>query len=127
MPAHRKSKAALELSGATKTNPGRYAGRSPSPKPTGPLVVRPDGLDEKQLACWDRIIAISPAGTLTVADEAAVEGAARLWARVKLGNAKASDYAMLSKFLTMLGLSPASRPSIEVPPPPAEENEFAKV
>ena len=45
----------------------------------------------------------------------------------ELGNAKASDYAMLSKFLTMLGLSPASRPSIEVPPPPVEENEFAKV
>ncbi|WP_138223397.1 hypothetical protein [Nibricoccus aquaticus] len=127
MPAHRKSKTALDLSGATRTNPARYASRSPAPKPAGPLVHRPEDLDEKQVACWDRLLAIAPAGTLTVADEAAVEAAARLWAKIKTGFAKSSDYSMLSKYLTSLGLTPQSRTTIEVPPQHAEENEFAKV
>ena len=127
MPKPRKTIQALAMSGSLKTNPGRYAGRFNAPTSSSPLGAPPEDLTPRERAAWDKIVATCPLGVLTAADEGIVELTARLWVQAAAPIATASTRTAFARCLQQLGMTPASRTLVTVAPPPAEENEFAKV
>jgi hypothetical protein len=124
MPKPRKPTALLELTGAFKGKPGRRRARDGEPIPKAALTARAEKLSKLEGACWDRIIKLAPAGVLKDADEIVVELTARLWARLKRGQATAADATQLRCCLQQLGMTPASRSNVKVPGAKAV-NEFA--
>jgi hypothetical protein len=78
MPKPRKPTKLLELSGALKRNPGRYANRLHEPKATGPLGDPPDRMSGTERAAWHELAQLAPDGVLTKADRWLVEITCRL-------------------------------------------------
>ena len=113
----RKPTALLEAAGAFRKNPARGRARQNEPRQTEGLGPCPAYLSKPERACWDRIVEICPEGVLKAADEAAVELAARLWARVRLGEFTAADSAQFKAALQQLGMTPAARSMVTATPP----------
>ena len=73
MPRPRKNLVLLEMSGATKTNPGRYKDRVELETP-GPIgdppesLTRPSSDRDRLIARWHLLVSIAPVGLLTASD-----------------------------------------------------------
>src|ERR1035441_3448476 len=80
MPKPRKPTKLLELSGALKRNPGRYANRLHEPKAAGSLGDPPERLSGTEKAAWHELAQLAPDGVLTKADRWLVEITCRLMA-----------------------------------------------
>jgi phage terminase small subunit len=105
----------LELSGAFKKNPQRLKAREGEPEPTGELSAPVDQLDEIELACWKRIMEIAAPGVIKNSDEGMVEVTARLWAKVKKGQAVINEMTALVSCFKQLGMTPSARAGLSVP------------
>lgn len=117
MPARKKTRRELELSGGLKKNPSRYAGRAASTS-SKPLGYAPKHLNPEQRSIWKQIAALAPEGVLTEADTFSVELAARLIHRSRQPGFKASEVAVLSGLLGKLGLTPVDRQRLDIQPAP---------
>lgn len=105
----RKPTNILQLAGAFKKDPQRFAARSSEPKPSGPIGAAPDWLNDTERTCWQWIVDRCPAGVLSNADEGAVELAASMRAQVITRQADGEDRRLLKALYTELGMTPASR------------------
>ena len=121
----RKPTAVLELTGAFKKDPQRK--RPQEPKPNGPLGEPPTDFDEYLRALWRDLVRMVPAGVLTISDRWLVELACRTMRDVKKGQALASEKNLLLACLSRMGLTPADRSKIAVPPEKEELDELAQL
>lgn len=116
MPAHRKALAELEASGATKVNPGRYADRKNTPKPTAPIGTAPKHLSPEQKAAWKEVIKFAPNGVLSGADRALLEITVHQLVEFRAGRLiRASEIGTLITCLSKLGMTPSDRSRLSVP------------
>jgi phage terminase small subunit len=112
----------LEMSGAVKKNPQRYAARKREPQPgdvLGPppphfLIQEPaTGFQRaaRLRGIWDELVAQVPAGVLTSADAWLVECACYLMEkrRYQAGDFKSGDQAQLTGLLGKMGMTPVDR------------------
>lgn len=112
----------LESKGAFKKNPNRK--RPNEPKVTNPFPTSaPEQLSDEQVACWNEIVSIAPAGVLTGADTIIVEIGACLLAefREKQGAIDTARITRLTTELGKLGLTPSSRAGLTVDKPKGNE------
>jgi hypothetical protein len=114
--------ALLELAGALKHDPKRYADRR-EPKPSGPLGDPPKRLRRAEKAMWAELVSIIPEGVLGNSDRWLVEITSRLMAKmVKNGIGGAvgltgSELSQLSTLLGRMGMTPSDRSKVGVPLP----------
>lgn len=112
----------LELRGAFKNHPERKAERVNEPQVTTPLGGAPDVFNEAQRARWSEIAEWCP--WLTIADRPVVEMAVRLWQAMRDGGKP--DHKTLLACLAHLGMTPADRSKVKVPPKPEDKNPYAE-
>jgi hypothetical protein len=106
MPRKRTPKERAEITGAARTNPGRFAGRS-TPW-TGPLGDAPAWLSPGQVAAWEVLRAEIP--WLQVTDRILVGIASIILARVMAGeDVGATLLNQLRLCMTQMGATPADR------------------
>jgi hypothetical protein len=117
MPRRRIPKERAELTGAAKTNPGRFAGRS-NPR-TGRLGQASSWLSAEQAAIWDRFRAEFP--WLQESDRALVEIATVVRARVIAGDNTMAAVNLLRLCCGMMGGSPADRSKVTIVEEPDED------
>jgi phage terminase small subunit len=134
MPKPRKPTKLLELSGAMKRNPGRYANRLHEPKSNGPLGEPPDRMSAAEQSAWHELVRLVPDGVLTKADRWIVEIACRLMAAGRehgfggRHGISAGEVGLLNGCLRSMGLTPADRSKVNVTGDEAEEaNPFAEL
>lgn len=121
----RKPTVTLELAGAFQKDPQRK--RENEPKPAGPLGEPPVDFDDVLHALWEELVSMVPAGVLTVSDRWLVELACRTMFAVKQGHALAAEKNLLLSCLSRMGLTPADRSKIAVPPQKQELDELAQL
>ncbi|MGF7180397.1 hypothetical protein [Tunturiibacter psychrotolerans] len=122
MPAHRKTAAAHELSGAAAKNPQRFTNRKGEPKPLAPIGPGPKHLTPIERAIWKEITAVAPPGTLGSSDRIILEIVCKLTCAFRTGLlTRASEIAQLMNGLGRLGLSPADRAKLNVEPAPSSK------
>lgn len=127
----RKPTAVLELSGAFKHDPARGEARKHEPRPTEPLGIAPEELEEIEVRCWSELA--SAATWLTVADRWVVEIAACLMAKKRdsgIGGRhgiSVGELAQLNQCLREMGLTPVARSKVSAPTEKKKENAFAKI
>ncbi|QMV19682.1 hypothetical protein GOB94_14020 [Granulicella sp. 5B5] len=120
MGRHRKSTAELERKGAFNHDPARGQARSLEPVVTGPLgPPPPDFVPEgtelgyrnkaKLLQAWRDLEAATKEVLVTSADRLHFETTARLLAQSREPGAPTSVFSQLNRYLSQLGLNPASR------------------
>lgn len=104
-----------ETKGSFTKNPQRR--RPNEPKPTGDLGPPPAHLNEKQAECWKELAETAAPRVLTNSDRWMVEVAARLMAELRLsGDLAATKLALLTNCLGRMGMTPAERSKVAVPP-----------
>lgn len=110
----RKPTKLLEQAGRLRKDPQRARPNEPE-APPGDWTVAPEYFDENQTAAWHDIVDQVPAGVLSKCDGVALEVAATLLARFRIGEAAtASDVGQLRIMLAQFGMTPSSRASLEV-------------
>lgn len=123
----RKPTKLLLLNGGIKHNPKRYADRLLEPKPNGPIGAPPEGMTYEAKQAWCEIVAECPTGVLTSADRGAVEHMSILRAYCREGVMDVKAMALLLRYYTELGMTPASRSKVQVKPVEEKPNAFAAV
>jgi hypothetical protein len=129
----RKPTAILDLNGAFKKNPDRGRARKNEPKPTGPLGPPPEFLTSPEKLVWFELDEIAPPKVLTNSDRWTVEIAVRLMNRVRedgIGGKygiSVGELAQLNQCLIRMGMTPADRSKIGVPPDDDKKNPFAQL
>ncbi|HKR56322.1 MAG TPA: hypothetical protein VJS20_08470 [Gemmatimonadales bacterium] len=121
----RKPTSVLRLTGAFKNHPERERDRENEPVVTEPLGEPPDKLDEAQAARWNEFAGWCP--WLTVADRFVTEMACRLVMKIRNGEAKAPEYAILRGYLSDLGMTPVARSKVKVPGKLERKNAFKEL
>lgn len=110
----------------TKTiRPSRERAGS-EPLAIGDVGDPPAHLESDLVKAWREIVAQAPRGVLTRSDRLIVEHACRLLAAIRSDNAKTGTFVEYRRTIESLGLSPASRSRLSVPPPP-QPNPFAEL
>jgi hypothetical protein len=110
--------AVLELRGAFKNYPERARERAGEPRPAEPLGDPPKRLEPANKAAWREMQ--EHGFWLTSADQFLVEIAASLMAKHRGGTIDNPARSLLVGTLSKLGLGPAERSKMKVPP--ADEN-----
>jgi len=130
--SHKKPAQLLALGNSITKNPDRA--RGDSPKPEREIGPPPDRLDADEVKAWAEVLAVCPAGVLTVMDRHSVEmvaiGLASLWrydkdirvcedTRGRLGMMLIKDRAKeadrVFKMLMKFGMNPVDRSSVILP------------
>lgn len=115
MPGIRKPTNVLEIRGSFKKHPERRKERENEPRDDRELGECPGHLDEAQAQAWREIVEVAIPGVLVAADALTVEMAARLVARMRNGDVRASEFAILKGLLGAMGMTPADRSKIIMP------------
>ncbi|WP_433972765.1 hypothetical protein [Tunturiibacter lichenicola] len=129
MPTPKKTLTQLQLSGTYQQNKRRYEHLTKSvPTIHIPIGRPPTHLQPAEKAAWVELVRIAHPGLLARSDRIVVEIAARLIVRMRHPDAKTGDYNALLTVLGKLGMTPASRlkmnlPPIEVPTPQVQSEE----
>ena len=112
--------ARLRLTGSAQKNAARLQlqGRGHEPQPDPRLGRAPRAMSMAQRAIWNELTAEAPPGVLTRADRLVLEITVRMTERVRNGTARASDYALLTRCLAQIGMTPDGRSKIQVSPDP---------
>ncbi len=116
----------LELRGAFAKNPSRGRERADEPVPLGEIGSAPESLVEDEVAAWDYLVGITPAGVLGDCDRPHMEVAARLLAysrRVSVEDWSAMKIARLDSMLGKMGLNPSDRSRVKADKAPPK-NDF---
>lgn len=115
MPRPRLPTKVLELRGSFKHDPQRREARAGEPEGVGDLGLVPAYLKDDQKQAWLEIASAAP--WLTGSDRLLVESLALYVAQMRSqGNEfPASKQAAMTKLMTELGLTPASRSKVKVP------------
>jgi len=125
----RKPTNILELRGALKKNPKRFAARANEPIPTEPISqTPPEYMDEDVRAAYLYLIKHSHPDVLCMADQAATEIVASLLAEFRR-RPNAMETARISRLLTglgSLGMTPADRSRVTAITRSAGESKFSK-
>ena len=117
-----KPTALLEAAGAFRKDPARGLARQFEPRPTSPLGDPPPCFDPLQRDIWFELAAMAPAHVLTGCDRWLVEILCRLMARLRSGEIiKAAEYSLIFAGLGRMGLTPADRSKVMVPPDDAPQ------
>ena len=120
----RKGFSELELSGSFAKHPERRRERENEPMPRGELPKNPPSyFTPEQAEIWRELRRGAPDGVLTDADYHCVELACILMAKVRAGEAKPSEIAVLSSLLARLGLTPADRNRVRALPRKPQTND----
>lgn len=128
MPRHRQPDNLLAFKGTKKRNPARHA-ECTVPASSDNLGEAPAHFTPEERAAWAWLASCAPERTLGKRDEPTLALAARLWASITarpMDRVRSAETARMESLLARLGLSPADASRVSVPPPPAEENPFAK-
>ena len=78
---------------------------------------------------WAELVRCSEPGVLQRSDRFFLELCCRMIARMRMADSKPSDYNSLANILAKLGMNPADRAKLDLPPPdsPAKQTEQDKV
>jgi hypothetical protein len=107
----------LEIRGAFKANPQRAQDRANEPVVTEPLGEPPKTFTGDQIQAWTDIVNYAPKGVLTSADTLAVERAARLLAKIRMGSASETEGRSFDALLGKFGMTPSDRSKVSVAVP----------
>lgn len=123
----------LKLRGADKKHPERMREREHEPENVDPIGDPPACLSKTEQAAWREIIDNACPGVLGKADRFAIEEMARLLVKLRLqkkvrgkGRKMVIDKPMLgekalfSQWCSRIGMTPADRSKIKIPPPPGK-------
>lgn len=116
----------LELRGAYKKNPNRKADRENAPEPKAGIGPAPEHMGEKEKAIWDEIVGLIPAGVLGDCDRLHLEIVCDLMALVRskpIEEVPDGKVSRLAAMLGAMGMNPAERSKVKVPPA-APKNPF---
>jgi phage terminase small subunit len=129
MARHRTPTQQLEQRGAFEKDPQRRSERQHEPRPSGPLGDPPEYLSPAAQGVWHELASQVPDGVLTIADRFLVEIVSRQMARLRSGEElKAAETNQIISCLSRMGLTPADRSRVAVPPPPEETRDpFAEL
>jgi phage terminase small subunit len=117
MPTPKKNLAELRLSGTYQQNKRRYEHLTkPVPTILIPIGRPPMHLRPAEKAAWIELVRTAHPGLLSRSDRIIVEIAARLIVRMRHPDAKNSEYTALLTVLSKLGMTPASRLKLNLPP-----------
>lgn len=113
----RKSAAILEMTGATRKHPSRYADRDQEPETKGPIGEPPEEFVKdsangvKLVALWCKLVDESPIGLLTVSDREYLADVCRVGVEAKRTGTKGYLRALeiYGKMLKGLGMTPEGR------------------
>jgi hypothetical protein len=121
----RKPTNILELKGAFKKDPQRFAARENEPVPVSGLGDAPGYMTFEQKECFQEIRSKAHPGTMSDADSVAVEIAACLLAEFRADPQEftAAKLGRLQAFLGQFGMTPADRSKVAAPKP-KKENPF---
>jgi len=128
MPRPRKPTKVLEMQGAYKANPQRKKERVNEPKPDTDIGNPPRGFTAAQKKIWQEMIDITPDGVITRMDRFILEVVSVMLCRFReayTGRGKplqSSEYGILMRALTSLGMTPADRSKVLVPPEKTEDD-----
>lgn len=114
MPRPRTPTVVLEMSGATKHDPARYADRANEPVPSGELGPPPEHLDAETKSIWAELATIAPPGVLSNADRWVVEMLCHLMWKLRSGIITTGETSNLLIALSRIGLTPADRSRVAV-------------
>jgi phage terminase small subunit len=120
MARHSQPDEVARLKGADKKNPNRYGKNTP--RSDLPLGEPPEHLKGVAKNCWKEIALKSIPGVITLADGFILEIAASLLAEYRVAPLEfpAGKYVHLIGCLARLGLSPADRTKLNLPPEETE-------
>lgn len=110
----RKPTAALELSGALKHDPKRYADRADEPKPTASLGNAPPCLSPEEKKVWAELR--RTVFWLTNADRQAVEMLCELIVKRRSGTITAGERGVMMNLFVHFGMTPADRSKVQAAP-----------
>lgn len=123
----------LKLRGAGKKHPERMKERENEPVNKNPIGEPPGFLTKAEQQIWREIVENSCPGVLTQADRFAVEEMCRLLSKLRLqkkvrgkGGKMVLDKPMLgerqlfSQWCARIGMTPADRSKIKIPPQPSK-------
>jgi hypothetical protein len=119
MPAHRKTRAQHEASGAVAKNPQRFREDTHvPPTPKRALNRAPKHLTAEEKRVWKELIEAAPDGVLGTCDAVLVEIAVKLTIQMRTGKMyKTSEMAHLAKIMGQLGMAPLDRLRLNVTTP----------
>lgn len=125
--------ALLQLKGATKKNPKRYAGRVKAAQaeqgigdPPAEFLNPHSPSAVAHLEIWHRLIAEAPGGCITARHRTALTNACRLQLQIERGHkVTPAMHSMMHRYLTSFGMTGESRVSgtPKGAPPPGESEE----
>lgn len=120
--------AVLDLKGATKHNPGRYADRRDEPKPDGALPEPPDYFDDGRRAIWNELYGQIALGVVTIQDAMAFEVLVNMVAEYRRDPIRMSATKVMNliSMLARFGMTPSDRTRIKVAPVESDHNPFAE-
>ena len=101
-----------------KRNSGRYKSRADEPKPASFNEKAPDYFTEDQQTIWADLVARVPTGVLKRCDVFILELTVILTEKMRAGGLKASEVGQYRGCLASLGITPADRSRVQVPPAP---------
>jgi phage terminase small subunit len=117
MPKPRKSLSQLAESGTLHKNSGRYAGRAAAAiAPVRPIGKAPTHLPPAERIIWAELVRVSQPGVLQRSDRFFLELCCRMIARMRTADSKPSEYNSLANILAKLGMNPADRAKLDLPP-----------
>ena len=106
----------LEMRGSYKEHPERKADRANEPEGDELNTKPPRGFSHAQKTVWKEIIDMLPKGVMQQQDRMTIETLAKLMVKFRQKySLNGSEYGLLMKCLTELGMTPASRSKVIVP------------
>ena len=111
----RKNLVLLEMSGATKRNPGRYRDRDAQLDTKGPIGEAPEEFKQSSqrialVALWDKIVSEAPVGLLTASDREYLASVCWLGIEAKRpGRNQLRALQLYTNSLKGLGMTPDGR------------------
>lgn len=113
----RTSRAVLEMTGATRKNPGRYIDRGEEPATKGPIGDPPEEFTRSSssgpqlIALWNKLVAEAPIGLLTFSDREYLAKVCRVGVEAERTGSKGYLRALevYGRMLKGLGMTPEGR------------------
>jgi hypothetical protein len=115
MPTPRKSIAQLTASGTLTKHLGRYQSRLAAV----PTIIHPPGrapvhFSPQQKLVWAEVLRTAPEGVLMKSDRFSVEILVNMLLKLRTTNGSTSEYNAIANLLGKMGMTPASRQSMNV-------------